>query len=183
VGAAAVDFQVGTGRMPLAQPGPQAPVNKVTFSQREIDDLAAFVASLGPGPAIPGSSELDLADADVTEGGELFRTNCAMCHNFAGAGGALTRGKYAPPLRAVSATHIWEAMVTGPQAMPVFSDGTMTPEKKRNIIAYLHTLENDPPVAGLSLGAIGPVSEGLVVWVVGIGALICCAVWLGWKSH
>jgi ubiquinol-cytochrome c reductase cytochrome c subunit len=181
-GAAAVSFQVGTGRMPLAEPGVQAPRVKVLFNEDEINAMAAYVASLGPGPAIPSAEQLDYADANITEGGEIFRTNCAMCHNFAGAGGALTKGKYAPPLTGVSAKHIYEAMLTGPQSMPQFSEATLPTEDKQAIIAYLKTIQNDPPVGGLALGSVGPVSEGLVVWIVGIGGLIVCAIWLGWKS-
>ena len=54
---------------------------------------------------------------------ELFSTNCAQCHGFAGAGGALTYGKNAPSLNASTPTQIYEAMLTGPEAMPVFDDG------------------------------------------------------------
>jgi ubiquinol-cytochrome c reductase cytochrome c subunit len=182
VGAAAVDFQVGTGRMPLAASGPQAPKTNVKFSDAEISQLAAYVASLGPGPAIPSADMIDTQGADVARGGAIFRTNCAMCHNFAGKGGALTRGKYAPRLDGVTPTHIYEAMVTGPQSMPVFNDQTIDPQSKRDVIAYLQTIQEAPSPGGLSLGAVGPVSEGLVAWLVGLGALIGCAVWLGAKS-
>jgi ubiquinol-cytochrome c reductase cytochrome c subunit len=105
-----------------------------------------------------------------------------MCHNAAGKGGALTRGKYAPNLAGVTGEHIYEAMVSGPQQMPVFNDQTISPENKRDIIAYLTTIEKAPTPGGLSLGGIGPVSEGLVGWLVGLGLLIGCAVWLGSKS-
>lgn len=81
-------------------------------------------------------------DVDITRGGDLFRINCAMCHNAAAAGGALTRGKYAPSLHGVEEKHIYEAMETGPQNMPVFSDSNIKPEDKRDIIAYLKTIEN-----------------------------------------
>jgi len=183
VGAAAVDFQVGTGRMPMAATGPQAPkVNQVLYTPEEIKQMAAYVASLGPGPAIPSAEDVDPAKGDVAEGGLIFRTNCAMCHNIAGKGGALTRGKYAPSLAGVTPEHIYEALVTGPQSMPVFTDQTITPENKRDIIAYLKSVEEAPAPGGLSLGSLGPVTEGLVGWLVGLGLLIGCAVWLGAKS-
>jgi ubiquinol-cytochrome c reductase cytochrome c subunit len=105
-----------------------------------------------------------------------------MCHNFAGVGGALTQGKYAPSLQGVDPKHIYEAMLTGPQSMPVFADGTLEPEDKRKIIAYLKAIETEPAVGGATLGQLGPVSEGLVGWLVGLGGLIACAVWLGAKS-
>ena len=182
VGAASVDFQVGTGRMPLQRTSPQAPEASVKFRPEQIAQLSAYVASLGPGPGIPSAEEVDPSGGDASKGATIFRTNCAMCHNFAGKGGALTRGKYAPNLDGTTPTHIYEAMLTGPQSMPVFSDQTISPEDKRNIIAYLKTTEQQPTPGGFSLGFIGPVNEGLVAFVVGLAALIACAVWLGAKS-
>ena len=182
VGAAAVDFQVGTGRMPLAATGPQAPQGRVDFTDTEIEQLAAYVASLAPGPPIPSAETVDASLGDPARGALLFSLNCAMCHNFAGKGGALTRGKYAASLVGVSNTHIYEAMVTGPQSMPVFTDQIITPQDKRDIMAYLATVHAAPSPGGLGLGSIGPVSEGLVGWIVGLGLLIGCAVWLGAKA-
>ncbi len=181
VGAAAVDFQVGTGRMPMARPGAQAPAKAPVYTEEETRQLAAFVASLGPGPAIPEEEKYSTADVEneaVVRGGEFFRTNCTACHNFAGSGGALPGGKYAPKLRGVTEKHIYEAMLTGPQQMPVFSDDVIKPDEKRDIIAYLKSLESTPEPGGFGLGAIGPVNEGLAVWVVGIGGLVGFAVWI-----
>jgi ubiquinol-cytochrome c reductase cytochrome c subunit len=182
VGAAAVDFQVGTGRMPLASSGPQAPGRKVLLSEEKIKQLSAYVASLGPGPAIPSADATDPTRGDPSRGNLIFRTNCAMCHNAAGKGGALTRGKYAPPLTGTTPTHIYEAMVTGPHSMPVFNDNTIDPQSKRDIIAYLDDIRRAPSPGGLSLGGIGPVSEGLVAWLIGLALLVGCAVWLGAKA-
>jgi ubiquinol-cytochrome c reductase cytochrome c subunit len=182
VGAAAVDFQVGTGRMPMAEPGPQAQEKEVQFSADEISDLAAYVASLAPGPAIPDAQQASAQGGDAAKGGAIFRVNCAMCHNYAGSGGALTRGKYAPAIKNISDRHIYEAMLTGPQSMPVFNDANITPENKRDVIAFIKTLNTQPNKAGASLGGLGPVPEGLYVWVVGIGLAIGCAVWLGSKA-
>ena len=181
VGAAAVDFQVGTGRMPMAQPGAQAPRKKVLYTDEEISQLGAYVASLGPGPEVPAESDYDVSDASnesVVRGGEIFRTNCTACHNFAGSGGALPQGKYAPKLTDVSAKHIYEALLTGPQQMPVFSDQVLTPQDKADVIAYLKKSETTPGYGGFSLGALGPVSEGLFAWLVGIGLLLGFAVWI-----
>ena len=181
VGAAAVDFQVGTGRMPMAQPGAQAASKKVVYDPDEIKALGAFVQSLGPGPAVPEISQSDLDDADVVKGGQFFRTNCTACHNFAGSGGALPGGKYAPNLRGVSSKHIYEAMLTGPQQMPVFSDGVLTPQDKKDIIAYLKKNEDTPSYGGFTLGSLGPVSEGMFAWIVGLGGLVGVCIWL--TSH
>ena len=183
VGAASVDFQVGTGRMPLAAPGAQAPDKAVTFTDEQIAAMAAYVATLGPGPAIPTEEQLAYEDADLTEGGELFRTNCSQCHNFAGEGGALTNGKYAPKITGTSPKHIYEAMLTGPQSMPVFGDGTISSEEKRAIIRYIRELDQEPNPGGFGLGRIGPVAEGAVIWIIGIGALIFLAIWLAGRVH
>jgi ubiquinol-cytochrome c reductase cytochrome c subunit len=182
VGAAAVDFQVGTGRMPAAQPGSQIKQKPVQYTQDEIDALAAYIASLGPGPAIPTDQDLDTTNADLQVGGELFRTNCSQCHNFDGSGGALSGGRYAPNIRNTDPRHIWEAMITGPQSMPVFSNDTLTPDEKRDIIKYVQHLKTQPNPGGMSLGRLGPVPEGLFLWVVGLGAVTLVAVWIGVRS-
>jgi ubiquinol-cytochrome c reductase cytochrome c subunit len=181
VGAAAVDFQVGTGRMPMARPGVQAPKKDVLYTDEEIEALAAYVASLGAGPAIPEPEAYDTTDAtneQVVRGGEFFRTNCTACHNFAASGGALPGGKYAPSLIGVTPKHMYEAMLTGPQQMPVFSDDVLSSEEKRDIIAYVKSIEENPNYGGSAMGAYGPVSEGLFAWLVGIGSLVGFAVWI-----
>src|SRR5205085_7348238 len=139
VGAAAVDFQVGTGRMPLQAHGPEAPRKRPAYDEQQTLDLAAYIASLGAGPAIPQISGWQ--KADTAYGGALFRTNCAQCHNFAGSGGALTYGKYAPSLSKATPTQIYEAMITGPENMPVFGDKELTPDQKMAIINYIRTLK------------------------------------------
>ncbi len=103
------------------------------FTDEQVKSLAEYVASPAPGPGIPDESSLD-GEGDTANGAELFRINCAMCHNVAGAGGALTEGKYAPALTGVAPSHVYEAMVTGPQNMPVFNDVNLSPEDKRDII-------------------------------------------------
>lgn len=182
VGAASVDFQVSTGRMPGAASGPQLQVKPVQFTEEEIHAMAAYVASLGTGPSIPDEAYLQ-ANGDPTKGGELFRINCAMCHNAAGKGGALTEGKYAPNLDNSSAKTIYEAMVTGPQNMPVFNDANISPEEKNDIITYLVYLRSNPSVGGDELGGLGPVVEGLLTWFGLLGIIIAITIWLGAKSN
>jgi ubiquinol-cytochrome c reductase cytochrome c subunit len=185
VGAAAVDFQVGTGRMPQVQPGAQNPVHRQTYEGQEIAAMAAYVASLGPGPAIPDEQDYSVAglsdqerEAAIARGGQIFLTNCTACHNFAGKGGAMPRGGNAPALGDTTNKHIFEAMLTGPGQMPTFSNGNLSPEEKRDVIAYLNSLRDQPEYGGFDLGGMGPVSEGLVAWVVGIGVLVGFAVWI-----
>ena len=184
VGAASVDFQVGTGRMPMADMSQQAMRKTPVYNAEQTAALAAYVASLAPGPSSVDGANLNYErDGNTAQGGELFRTNCAMCHNFSAQGGALTQGKYAPTLMGVEAKHIYEAMITGPQSMPVFSDKTITPQEKLSIIKYLKNAETAKPQGGMSLGRVGPVTEGLFGWVVGLGLLIGVAVWLASKAR
>ncbi|MFZ2502078.1 MAG: c-type cytochrome [Nocardioides sp.] len=185
VGAAAVDFQVSTGRMPMAQNGAQAPRKPRVFNEEETAALAAYVASLGPGPAIPSESDYSLegmTDEErqeaITLGGQIFLTNCTACHNFNGSGGAMPRGGYAPSLKGVEEKHIFEALLTGPQTMPTFSNGNLSPDEKRAVIAYLKSIEENPEYGGFGLGGLGPVGEGLVAWVGGLGILVGFAVWI-----
>jgi len=181
VGAAAVDFQVGTGRMPLARQQEQAPEKPPVYTAEEIEKLAAFVATLGPGPGIP-DEEYTTPSTDpeeIARGGEFFRTNCTACHNSAGAGGALPSGRYAPPIDDVEGKYVYEAMVTGPQQMPVFADEVITPEDKRAIISYLQALRDQPEYGGHPLGGLGPVTEGAAAWIIGMGSLVIASVWIG----
>ncbi len=184
VGAASVDFQVGTGRMPMADMSQQAMRKAPVYTPAEVHALATYVASLAPGPEVPTDEMLNYErDGSVAEGGELFRTNCAMCHNFAGQGGALTKGKWAPTLMGVEPKHIYEAMITGPQSMPVFSDKTLTAEEKLSIIKWIKAAESEPQLGGVALGRVGPVTEGLLAWTLGIGLLVGVAVWLAAKAR
>ena len=185
VGAAAVDFQVGTGRMPATQPGPQIPQKTKTYTPDEIAALAAYVASLGPGPAIPQASDYSIdgmsdqaREEAITRGGAIFRTNCSACHNFEGSGGAMPNGGYAPKIRGVDPKYVFEAMLTGPQAMDNFSNGNLSVDEKRDIIAYLQSLQDNPEYGGFGLGGIGPVSEGMFAWLAGIGSLVGIAIWI-----
>jgi quinol---cytochrome-c reductase cytochrome c subunit len=183
VGAAAVDFQVSTGRMPGKDFGAEMPRKPVTFTQQQIHQLAAYIASLGGGPTIPSAAQVSPAGADMALGQQLFITDCAQCHNFAGAGGALTYGKSAPALTRSTPTQIYEAMLTGPEAMPVFSDTTITPSQKRDIIAYVTATRAEPNPGGFSLGRVGPVTEGLVAFLGGIAILVFAAMWLTMKRR
>ncbi|MGX2997697.1 cytochrome bc1 complex diheme cytochrome c subunit [Streptomyces sp. JNUCC 64] len=184
VGAAAVDFQVGTGRMPMVSQGAQAPKKKKVYTQAQIDQLAAYISTMGAGPSVPTEKQYSIEGADIAKGGELFRNNCAQCHNFTGQGGALTKGKYAPSLEGVSPKHLYEAMQTGPQNMPAFPDTTMPEKDKRAIIAYIDAVNGDKTVynGGMNLGGLGPVSEGLFAWIFGLGALIITAIWVAART-
>jgi ubiquinol-cytochrome c reductase cytochrome c subunit len=180
VGEAAVYFQVSTGRMPASRQEAQNAEKPVRFSPQEIDALGAFVQANGGGPEVPKG---DLGGGDPARGGELFRLNCASCHQFTGRGISLSSGKYAPAIKDVNPQQIYTAMISGPQSMPRFSDRQLTPEEKRDVIAYVESIteeRNNP--GGYSLGGYGPVSEGLIAWIVGLAALVGVTLWIGAKA-
>ncbi|SCL18008.1 menaquinol-cytochrome c reductase cytochrome c1 subunit precursor [Micromonospora pallida] len=181
VGAASVEFQVSSGRMPMARQEAQAERKTPVFTDEETRQLAQYIQELGGGPEVPQG---DLrADADIAKGGELFRINCSQCHAFGGGGGALSSGKYAPSLRPASDRQIYAAMLSGPQNMPVFGDNQITPEQKADVIAYIQeTLKNDRDPGGFNLGRYGPSTEGLAIFLVGIVALVFAALWIAGKS-
>jgi ubiquinol-cytochrome c reductase cytochrome c subunit len=170
--------------MPMAQPGQQAPRKEVIYTEEEIAALAAYVATLGPGPAIPHPEDYSIAglseearEEAVVRGGQIFLTNSTACHNFNGVGGAMPQGGYAPALKGVEDVHVFEALLTGPQAMPVFSNGNLSPDEKRDVIAYLNSIEDAPEYGGFGLGSLGPVSEGIFAWL-GVGTLVGLAIWI-----
>ena len=182
-GAAAVDFQMSTGRMPAKEVGAENERKPTLFTQQQIYEIADYVESLGGGPTIPDAQQVSTAGANTALGEELFNANCAQCHNAGLSGGALTYGKDAPPLTQATATQIYEAMLTGPEAMPVFADGAIPPQAKRDIIAYILDTRSEPSPGGLSLGRLGPVTEGLVVYLGGLGFLVLIAMWLTAKRR
>jgi ubiquinol-cytochrome c reductase cytochrome c subunit len=167
----------------MADMSQQAMQKKPLYNAQETAALAAYVASLAPGPAAVTNESLNYErDGNAAQGGTLFRTNCAMCHNFAGQGGALTNGKYAPSLMGVDPKYIYEAMVTGPQSMPKFTNATITPQEKLDIIKWIQSADHEQNLGGASLGRVGPVTEGLLGWVLGLGLLIGAAAWLAMKA-
>ncbi|HXW43810.1 MAG TPA: c-type cytochrome [Streptosporangiaceae bacterium] len=178
VGGAAVDFQVSTGRMPAAELGAEQPRKPVKFTPSQIAALAAFIQDLGGGPPIPTAAQVNPNAGNYGLGQQLFVADCAACHNFVGAGGALTYGKYAPSLTEATPTQIYEAMLTGPEAMPVFNDLTVTPQEKRDIIAYVTQVRTQPNPGGFSLGRVGPVTEGLVAFLGLLLFMVLAAMWI-----
>jgi len=191
VGDAAVYFQVSTGRMPLA--GPQdrgyrkapAPEFDPTTEQgsANLAALGAYVEANGGGPTTPTTPGDQLIGSDVAHGGELYRLNCASCHNFTGRGGVLADGRYPPRLDGATPTQMYTAMLSGPMAMPVFSDQQLTPEEKKDIIAYVVSVrgQNNAP-GGFGLGELGPSTEGVIAFVVGLATLVGVAAWIGART-
>ena len=182
-GAAAVYFQMSTGRMPAKEVGAENERKPTLFTEQQILDIAAYIQSIGGGPQIPTPAQVSTVGADTALGSQLFSANCAQCHGFAGAGGALTYGKDAPAMTQATPAQIYTAMVTGPEAMPVFSDGAISPQAKRDIIAYITQTRTEPNPGGFSLGRTGPITEGLVIFLGGIGSLVLVSMWLTAKRR
>jgi ubiquinol-cytochrome c reductase cytochrome c subunit len=174
-GAAAADFMLRTGRMPLANPTPQAPAKPPAYDDAEIRAIVEHVATLGGGPEIP---EVDPDAGDVAEGGELYRANCAACHNAAGIGGALSGGELAPSLRHTAPTQVAEAIRVGPGQMPLFSEATLTTDEVNSIVAYVEYLQEPDSPGGAALGGAGPLSEGFVAVLFGLGVLVVACRWI-----
>ncbi|MCG7234167.1 cytochrome c [Corynebacterium sp. KPL2830] len=196
IGAGSVYFQVHSGRMPMMSNDAQAERKAPRYTEQQTLALAAYVAANGGGSDIVYNDDGSIAQEslrganyngqiqaeDVAKGSELFRMNCASCHNFTGQGGALSSGKYAPELAPANEQEIYQAMLTGPQNMPKFSDRQLTADEKKDIIAYLKSAEETPSPAGWDLGGLGPVAEGLAMWIIGISALCAAAMWIGSRS-
>jgi ubiquinol-cytochrome c reductase cytochrome c subunit len=187
VGEASVYFQVSTGRMPVQGQTAQAPEKPPIFDDSQIDALGAYVQANGGGPTTVRNPDGSLAmqslrGDDPARGGNLFRLNCASCHNFTGKGGALSSGKYAPPLAGVNEQQIYTAMLTGPENMPKFSDRQLSPEEKRDIIAYVKDASDTRNEGGYGLGGFGPTSEAWAMWLVGMVAVIAVALWIGARA-
>lgn len=198
VGDAAVYFQVSSGRMPAVRGEAQAARKPPKFTEAQVDQLGAYVQSIGGGPTVvyeknpdgtvkmengyPVKAQGTLRGSNVGLGSELFRLNCASCHNFTGRGGALSSGKYAPTLDPANEQQIYTAMLSGPQNMPKFSDRQLTPDEKKDIIGYIKYATTTNPQGGYALGGFGPVSEGMAMWAIGVIAVVAAAMWIGSRS-
>ena len=180
VGAATVDFWVSTGRMPLAYPGAQAVRKPVLFSRTQQLSIVSFVTSLGAGG--PGIPALNQKAADQANGNDVFGLNCAGCHVITGVGDALANSAFAPSLYQASPTQIAEAIRTGPGNMPRFGPGTLSDRDVNDVVRYVTYLQHPANAGGFGLGHVGPVTEGFIAIVVGLGVLILAAYWIGIRA-
>jgi len=179
LGAGTVDFWVSTGRMPLANSSVQATRKPPRFNRLQTLEIAAWVQSLTPGVGVQ-VPVVNTNQADLESGNTLFTLNCAACHTITGAGDALMDGAYAPSLHLATPTQIVEAIRSGPGNMPHFGAGNITNTEARDIAAYVSGVIQQPAnPGGVGLGGIGPVGEGFVGLLVGVGALMLVCFWIG----
>jgi ubiquinol-cytochrome c reductase cytochrome c subunit len=179
-GAMAADFYLSTGRMPEARPIDDPPRRPPAYDRQQIDQLVAYVASLGQGPPIP---TVNPAAGDLGEGAELYALNCAACHSSAGIGGALTQGKEAPSILTATPTEIAEALrLGGTGNMPVFGSDVFDQRQLDSLVRYVRTLQHPQDRGGLPLGHIGPIAEGFIAWAVGLLLLVVFVRWTGTRA-
>jgi ubiquinol-cytochrome c reductase cytochrome c subunit len=185
-GPAFTDFMLSTGRMPIDDPNELVEHREPVYNDEQIGAIVDYVASLGgEGPGIP---DVHPEDGDLGEGLELYQENCAACHAPTLIGAPLTRGgtgstgsTIAPDLRAATPTEVAEAMLVGPGGMPVFSEETFTESQFDSIVAYVEDQKTPNDRGGAPIGRIGPVAEGAVAWIVGLGAMVLLIRWIGTK--
>jgi ubiquinol-cytochrome c reductase cytochrome c subunit len=175
VGALAADFYLRTGYMPLRQVGKQPRRSRVLFSEREIQALVAYVASLGKGPKVPDPHP---ERGSLSEGLTLFTDHCAGCHQIVAEGGYLTGG-VAPPLDEATPRQVAEAIRIGPYLMPRFSTRDLTPRQVDSIVRYVEYAKHPDDRGGWAIGHLGPVPEGMVTWLLAAAALVAVCIVIG----
>jgi ubiquinol-cytochrome c reductase cytochrome c subunit len=173
VGASSADFWLHTGRMPIESPDEMPRRGEQELSDDDVNALVAYVASLDDGPEIPV-----VEPGDVQLGMTLYLGSCATCHSSATVGGAMPRGDFAPSLIPSTPTQIAQAIQLGPGNMPSF-EHTFSDEEINAVTSYVVALRETQDHGGHSLGGHGPVVEGLVGWVLGLGVLLVVARLLG----
>jgi ubiquinol-cytochrome c reductase cytochrome c subunit len=178
-GPASTDFYLSTGRMPLDTDDDQAVRKPPAYDEDEIEALVAYVSTLGDGPPIP---EVDPEEGELAAGNLIYGANCAACHNSAGSGGAVGPSVIAPDLFAATPRQTAEAVRVGPGAMPRFSAGVIGDDELDDLVRYVEHLDRPEDRGGAPLGRVGPVPEGLVAWIVGLGSLLLFARWIGTRE-
>ncbi|MFL5954564.1 MAG: c-type cytochrome [Gaiellaceae bacterium] len=168
VGALAPDFYLRTGAMPLDDPHAQPTRSRVLFSERQIGELVAYVASFGKGPPIPNPQP---QLGHVSAGMQLFTDHCAGCHQEVARGGYVT-GARVPPLMDATVRQIAEAVRIGPYLMPRFSKRAITDTQLNDIIAYVEYAKHPDNRGGWSIGDVGPWPEGMVTWLIAAAAIV-----------
>jgi len=182
LGPSTVDFWVSTGRMPLAVATAQPVQKPPRFDRKQTLQIVAFVNSLAStAPDYPsGIPTVNLSAGNLSEGNSLFVLNCAGCHTITGAGDALSNGFQAPSLHKIYPRQIAEAIRTGPTQMPHFGPGNLSNQQVTDIVKYVTTVIQHPvDQGGLGLGGIGPVAEGFIGLLFGVGGIMLVAFWLG----
>jgi ubiquinol-cytochrome c reductase cytochrome c subunit len=176
-GAAAADFYLSTGRMPLADPTDEPERTQPMYPRADIDALVAFVGSFG-GPGIP---RVDPARGSLAAGMEKFTEHCAGCHQIVGRGGIVT-GAAVPALDDTTPTQLAEAVRVGPYLMPKFSERQLDQATLNAIAHYVQSIRRPDDRGGWGIGNLGPVPEGMVTWFLAMAALLLVARLIGERA-
>ncbi len=179
-GEASAYYYLHTGRMPLGNSEDEPMRKAPAYSNAEMRALVAFVGSLGDGPKVP---DVKTRDGSLAAGGQLFRGNCAACHSASGAGGALSYGRAAPSLARAQPLEVGSAVRTGPGQMPRFGQNAFDAKELDSIASYVQYLRKPEDPGGLALGRIGPIPEGFLIWVLGMGLLLVTVNWIGKRNR
>ena len=188
VGPAAVDFFLSTGRMPLSSPNQEPVSGPPFFNKDQIANIVAYVNYVDilhgtPGPGIPDVTPpcgVQTPDCPtLSEGNTLFLLNCAQCHDASGAGGMLSHGYVVPSLRQATPTQVAEAIRVGPRPMPNFGPGQFTNQQVSAIADYVRYMSTSPDPGGLGIAHFGPVPEGFVAVIFGLGLLLLISRFIG----
>lgn len=178
VGAAAADFYLSTGRMPLERPKIEPERTRPAYSAPDIAALDAYVGALG-GPAVPAA---DPASGKINEGLETFTVHCAGCHQVLAAGGIAT-GAVAPALQQATPTQIAEAVRVGPYMMPRFTERQISQPQLDSLATYILSTRRPPDVGGWGIGHIGPIPEGMIAWLLAGACLLVVARLIGERGQ
>ncbi|HEV3267710.1 MAG TPA: c-type cytochrome [Acidimicrobiales bacterium] len=181
LGPATITFWIDSGRMPAKDVAAvQARRGQPALTPSQATAIAAWVNSLSPSyPDIPTPH---LKNANVSDGAALFALNCAACHTIEGDGDALAASTFSPSLRNIPAFQVVEAIRTGPANMPRFT-GNLSDQQVADITKYVTTeIQHPNNPGGFGLGGLGPVAEGFVGLLLGLGLLILVCYWIGDRS-
>ena len=179
-GEAAAYYYLHTGRMPLANSEDLPLRHQPAYGNEDTRALVAYVGSLGDGPSVPAVST---SKGNLTDGGEIFRGNCAACHSASGAGGALSYGRAAPALSQATPKVVGSAVRVGPGQMPRFGADTIDDHQLDSVARYVEYLRHPSDPGGLALGRIGPIPEGFLIWIFGMGLLLVTVSWIGKRDR
>lgn len=191
VGTAGIDFVLRTRRMPL--PHPDAKVRRdsarrangvpVVYSQQEIADIVSHAEEWVTGPEVPTVENLERGEEALAHGGELWRRNCAACHQLAGEGGVLLEDVVIPAMGDVSPLVTAEAIRAGPGAMPAFDEASLSDQDVAELALFIdEELQHPTDPGGWAIGHFGPFAEGAVVWLLVIPLVLLTTAWIGRRT-
>ncbi len=191
-GPALTDFVLRTGRMPVEAPVDQMSGRQPVYDEEQIAAIVSYVTRefRAPGPDIP---DVNPRRGDLGVGQQVYQEHCASCHATTGIGGAMliqagddvpgpTRGVVIPNFKHSDALAIAESVRAGPGSMPVFGERAINQEELDSLVRYIEYLKDPPDPGGAPIGRVGPVVEGAVGWLVGLGALVLVIRWIGTKA-